>query len=288
MAENDDQNDEYKYDEFDSVDNESMDETESKTPKETGKEPKPPQKNVKRNSLIAIGIIVFIMLMYKLLGGMFSGKSTKEAAKGSIPPAPIASAVTTPPPPPLPPQPQPQPVQPEVAPPQPEVAPPQPVQSAVPPVVQVNDTALKEKVDSIETNQQNVQSQVSTMNDQVNNVNNNVNNLSAQISKLNQTVADLTTQLSRQSEDINILMARTAPKPIRRVLRPRIVGELNIYYINAVIPGRAWLIGTNGSTLTVREGTKIAGYGVVRLIDSLQGRVLTTSGRVIRFSQEDS
>ncbi|HAF87135.1 MAG TPA: type IV secretion protein IcmG, partial [Legionellales bacterium] len=60
------------------------------------------------------------------------------------------------------------------------------------------------------------------------------------------------------------------------------------YYIKAVIPGRAWLIAANGSTLTVSEGTNIKGYGMVKLIDSTQGRILTSSGRVIRFSQQDS
>lgn len=269
-----DQNDEYKFDEMDSFDTESMDNTTdglgSSKPSDVDDFPSMlPKKDVKRNALIAVGLIVFAMVMYKLIGGLFfSKKTTDEAVKGAIPPAPIAEIA-----------PQPQPVPSQIA--------PQPVQQ-VQPVVQENNSALKQKVDSIETNQQNVQSQVSSMNEQVGNVNNNVNNLSSQISKLNQTISDLTTQLARQSEEINVLMQRTKPKPIRRVVRPQHYGQANIYYINAVIPGRAWLIGTNGSTLTVREGTKIAGYGVVKLIDPMEGRVLTSSGRVIKFSQDDS
>jgi intracellular multiplication protein IcmG len=268
MADND-QNDEYQFSELDS-DNESMDNANygSSESQSTGQKPTPPKKDVKRNALIAVGLIIFTMLMYKLIGGMFSGKSANETAKGTIPPAPIA----------------------EVVPPRPQAI--QPIQPAQPVVavqqVQENNSVLKEKVEAIETNQQNVQSQVSSMSEQVGNVNNNVTNLSAQISTLNQTITDLTNQLSRQSEEINVLMERTRPKPVRRVIRPHHVGQANIYYINAVIPGRAWLIGTNGSTLTVREGTTIAGYGVVKLIDSMAGRVLTSSGRIIRFSQDDS
>jgi len=60
------------------------------------------------------------------------------------------------------------------------------------------------------------------------------------------------------------------------------------YFLQAIIPGRAWLISTNGDTVTVREGTRISSYGVVRFIDAKRGRVLTSSGQVIRFSQEDS
>ncbi|EHL29527.1 type IVB secretion system protein IcmG/DotF [Legionella drancourtii] len=272
MADND-QNDEYKFAELESLDNDSMEhDYSSGEQKPSGMGSKPPKKDVRRNAIIVICLVLFAMVMYKLLGGLFSGKSN-NATKGSIPPAPIATQIPAQAPP------QPQPMQAEVA--------PQPM-SQVQPVVQENNSVLRQKVDSIEANQQNVQSQVSSINEQVGNVNNNVNNLTSQISRLNQTITDLTTQLNRQSEEINVLMERTKPKPIRRMMRPRQFLQANIYYINAVIPGRAWLIGTNGSTLTVREGTKIAGYGVVKLIDSMEGRILTSSGRVIRFSQEDS
>lgn len=273
MADND-QNDEYKFAELESLDNDSMDPDYSPGGRQpSGMGSKPPKKDVRRNAIIVICLVLFAMLMYKLLGGLFSGKNN-NASKGSIPAAPIAAQVPAPVQPP-----QPQPIQAQIA--------PQPMPQAQP-VVQENNSGLRQKVDSIESNQQNVQSQVSSMNEQVGNVNNNVNNLTSQISRLNQTITDLTTQLSKQSEEINVLMERTKPKPIRRAMPPRQFHQANIYYINAVIPGRAWLIGTNGSTLTIREGTKIAGYGVVKLIDSMEGRILTSSGRVIRFSQEDS
>ncbi|MGC1182507.1 type IVB secretion system protein IcmG/DotF [Legionella sp.] len=263
MADND-QNDEYKFDELDSLNNDSMGDYGLNEPQPSGLEPKPPKKDVKRNAIIAVCIILFVMVLYKVLGGFFSGKSN-TVAKGSIPSAPINVGES---------QVQSQPVQAEI----------QPIQ----PIVQKNDLVLARKVDSIETNQQNIQSQVSSMNEQAANINNNINNLSTQINKLNQTITDLTTQLNRQSEEISVLMDRTKPKPIRRMTRSYHQNQASIYYINAVIPGRAWLINTNGSTLTVREGTKIAGYGVVKLIDSIEGRILTSSGRIIRFSQEDS
>ncbi|WP_058533122.1 type IVB secretion system protein IcmG/DotF [Legionella saoudiensis] len=282
MAEND-QNDEYKFDEYESYDHESMDDAgsgSSTSPQPPGKPPRGPT-DVRRNALIAVGVIIAAMVGYKVVGGIFSGKSAQN--KGStLPPAPVATVVpqqqiqpTA--------QVQPQPTQ-QV---QQEVAP-QPMPQPTTQVTHEDNTALKQQVESIATNQQNVQSQVSSMNEQVGNVSTNINNLSAQINQLNQTITNLTNQLSKQSEEITILMQRTKPRPVRRLLPPQRYGQANIYYINAVIPGRAWLIGTNGSTLTVREGTKIAGYGVVKLIDSMEGRILTSSGRIIRFSQDDS
>jgi intracellular multiplication protein IcmG len=274
MADND-QNDEYKFDEYDSLEGDSGEQEFGPGPGEQQpeEEPKPPKNDFKRNALIAVGIILAIMLGYRLIGGMFSRGN--NATKGTIPPAPITASTPAQQ---LPVAPQPQPIQPEIAPQQP----------ATPPVAQDNP-ALIQKVDTIETSQQNLQTQVSSMNEQITNINNNVTNLTTQINRLSQAITDLTTQLNKQSEEINLLMVRTKPKRIRRVVRPFIFREeLSIYYINAVIPGRAWLISTNGSTLTVREGTKIPGYGVVRLIDSMEGRILTSSGRVIKFSQEDS
>lgn len=279
MAENDQNTDEYKFAELDSFENESIDSTEygaGSSPKGQGGSPQ--GKNIKRNALITVGLIVFIMLMYKFVGGMFSGKSNVVPAKENIPPAPVAEL--------QPPQKS------EIAP--VEAVPPQPaVQPEVQPATQAssaqeNEAALQQKVASIEATQQNVQSEVSSINQQVGSVNNNIGNLSTQISKLNQVISNLMNQVAKQSEEINVLMERTKPVPVKRIIRIRPENQQIIYYINAVIPGRAWLIGTNGSTLTVREGTKIAGYGVVKLIDSLSGRILTSSGRVIKFSQEDS
>jgi intracellular multiplication protein IcmG len=267
MADNDQNNDEYKFAELDSFENES-----NENP-EYGLETPPPKSqgsgsrvNIKRNALIAVGIIVFVMLMYKFIGGMFSSKTpVLPPEETPIAEAPITST----------------PVETQIA---PEPIQAQPIQAQI----QENNSALQQKVASIEVTQQSVQSEVSSVSQQVGNVNTNVNTLGAQINKLNQTISELSNQVAKQSAEINVLMDRTKPKPVKRIVRPQQVNEQIFYYINAVIPGRAWLIATNGSTLTVREGSNIAGYGVVKLIDSMQGRVLTSSGRVIRFSQEDS
>lgn len=269
MADNDQNNDEYKFAELDSLDNESMEEESglnSPTPPSQGRYPE--TKNVKRNALIAVGVLVLAMVIYKLVGWMYSGKSDVESSQTTV--TPIAQVA-------------PEPVQTTITP-----APtPAPIVQQPPTVITANDSDLKQKVSAIELSQQTVKAEVSSVGQQVGTVNNNINNLNTQIANLNQVIGNLSTQVAKQSAEINMLMAHYKPKPAKRVIRqagaPRVV-----YYIQAVIPGRAWLIGSNGSTLTVREGTKIAGYGIVKLIDSMQGRVLTSSGQVIRFSQEDS
>ncbi|HAU1959604.1 TPA: type IV secretion protein IcmG, partial [Legionella pneumophila] len=176
----------------------------------------------------------------------------------------------------------------QVATPQPvQTIPTTPIQQVQPATVVEDDSDLKKKVSAIEMSQQSLRSEVNALSEQINAVNNNIKNLNAQIVNLNQIIGNMSNQIARQSEVINVLMVRTTPKKVVKISRPAVAARV-IYYIQAVIPGRAWLIGSNGSTLTVREGSKIPGYGIVKLIDSLQGRILTSSGQVIKFSQEDS
>lgn len=272
MADNDQNNDEYKFAELDSLDNESM-ENDAGLHHSTasGQGPYVERTNVKRNALIVIAIIILAMVIYKLSGVLFPGKSNVDSTQSSVAPVTPLTPIT------------PQPVKSEITPtPTPVRVEPQPQT-----VVSTSDNDLKQKVSSLEQSQQNVRAEVNTVGQQVGTVNNNVNNLNNQIAKLNQVIENLSNQVAKQSEEISILMARSQPKPPKTV-KYRIKTQPLVYYIQAVIPGRAWLIGTNGSTLTVREGTRIAGYGTVKLIDSLQGRVLTSSGHIIRFSQADS
>ena len=79
------------------------------------------------------------------------------------------------------------------------------------------------------------------------------------------------------------------PKPvILKSVKRHKKGVVLRYAVKAVIPGRAWLLASNGSTLTVRRGTPIQGYGVVTGIDAVRGYVFTSYRKLIRFSQEDS
>ncbi|HHL3492727.1 TPA: type IVB secretion system protein IcmG/DotF [Legionella pneumophila] len=267
MAEHDQNNDEYKFAELDSYDMDQAGESDldSQASYQSGKEGLTRKKDIKRNALIAIGVVIFIMVMYKIIGWMFfSDKSKQVTSQPAIPPV---TQVATP-----------QPVQ---------TIPTTPIQQVQPATVVEDDSDLKKKVSAIEMSQQSLRSEVNALSEQINAVNNNIKNLNAQIVNLNQIIGNMSNQIARQSEVINVLMVRTTPKKVVKISRPAVAARV-IYYIQAVIPGRAWLIGSNGSTLTVREGSKIPGYGIVKLIDSLQGRILTSSGQVIKFSQEDS
>lgn len=275
MAEHDQNNDEFNFTELDGFDNDMMEGADPALSNESASltQKTEQSKDIKRNAIVAVVIIVFIMLVYKVGGYLFSSKNS-DISKNSIPPLAQVSPQTPP-----------VTVEPQV---QASIEAPTPVtQQPTPSLLSEHYADLTKKVAAIDLSQQNMRSEVNNVGQQVGAVNNNISNLNNEIANLNQVIKNLSQQLAKQTEEINVLMVRTQQKPVLKKTVKASTPPL-LFNIQAVIPGRAWLIGSNGSTLTVREGTKIAGYGIVKLIDPLQGRVVTSSGQVIRFSQEDS
>lgn len=259
--------DEYQFADLDviSPDSSDGDEGSSGEASPAKKQSEGGRKDIRRNALIVVGLVILAMLIYEFWGVFFSKKT--DADTTTVPPITAAP-------------PQPTPIQPVTTPVQPVAPPTTPIQAGP------DNSQITQKLSALELSQQNLRSEVTALNDQLSGINTNMNELTTKITDLSQMLTTLAAKVDQQSNQIAILTTRTAPKPVPRVVHrgppPR------VYHIQAVIPGRAWLIATNGSTLTVREGTQIPGYGVVKLIDARQGRVITSSGQVIRFSQQDS
>ena len=269
MVDNKD-NDEYEFADLDVMSPDSMGEDDTHTRKDNSPEvPREPGKtDVKRNALIVVVLVVIAMLLYKFLGSSFSKKT--EPVKPDVPPVTASQPV----------------VQPVIETPKPVlVEQPSPVvtQQAPPPV---ENPQINQKIASIDLNQQTIRTDVNNLGNQLGSINSTITDLNTKISNLGQMVATLSNTVEQQSIQIAHLVEVRAKK-IQTVKRQK-MAQYPFYFIQAVIPGRAWLIASNGSTLTVREGTKVAGYGIVKLIDPVQGRVIMNSGRVIRFSQQDS
>lgn len=272
MADNDQNNDEYQFADLDAITPDAGDDHESviiddnpiDSPVDNAiAEEESAQKsrtifdknNIRRNALIAVGGLILLIVLYELLGAIFSGKKQPTA---------MVPAVTQP-----------------IAQPKPVI----PTAQAPAPMI---DPQVNQRLSVLETTQQTLRSDVSTINDQLGGISRNMDALSAKMTELIGVIANLNTKVDEQAREIEQLTIRRVEA--KRVTHPTVrkAPHYPKYYLQAVIPGRAWLIATNGATLTVREGTIIAGYGMVKLIDPNQGRVVTSSGKVIRFSQEDS
>lgn len=266
MADKDQYNDEYQFADLDAItpdtgEEELLNSEETNSSEEVSPVNRLEATNVKRNALIVVVLVVLLMILYKFMGAVFFDKK--------LPVKPDTPIITAP-------APAPVPVQQIPAPP---VSAPKTTDTNV-------DAQINQKLSALEVGQQSMRTDVTSVTSQISGINTNLNTLVAKIAELEGIISTLNTKLDDQTRVIEQLTIRRTVKKLHYA--PRRAAHYPKYYIQAVIPGRAWLIATNGSTLTVREGTIIAGYGMVKLIDPNQGRITTSSGQIIRFSQEDS
>ena len=154
------------------------------------------------------------------------------------------------------------------------------------------DTVSNKKLIDLESAQSGLQAQVNELSTQLSGVNENVNAMVEHLKQLNDQMTQLAASVQEQAKITVVLSNELKQHAAKKVIpksRPFSSGVPPVRYVlQAVIPGRAWLVDSNGDTLTVREGSKVMPYGVVRYIDAKRGRVLTSSGRIIKFDQNDS
>ena len=158
-------------------------------------------------------------------------------------------------------------------------------QTFTPPVHNQTDPQIKQKLSALEINVKSGRSEMNTINNNVEGLKTSLSDLMSKINDLNKNIAFLTDQVQLQQEQIAKLKQRPKKKVIRKKSKPKVSVK---YYIQAIIPGRAWLMSTNGTTITVSEGTRVPGYGRVKLIDPHQGKVIMSSGKDILFSPSDT
>jgi intracellular multiplication protein IcmG len=127
----------------------------------------------------------------------------------------------------------------------------------------------KAAIDKLTAQTSNLQDMLTHLTIQVTNLNDNVQSMSNKI-----TAQEAARQAAKQAVQRQVAAAKKKPVPI--------------YYVKAMVPGRAWLVAQHGRTLTVSIGDNLPGYGVVSVIDPQQGTLTTSAGAIIGYSPNDS
>ena len=255
MADNDNLGDEYQFADMDAMDsNEEASLTDSHFSDPKKLPDNSEKNNIKRIFLIFIPVLVAGIVIFKIFNAYLGEKEPEKA----IPSVPVVAS----------------PRQPET------IA--APAVSSLP----TPDSKLNDRISALDEMQHTTRTDMATMNDQLNMVGKNVEDMVARIAELNVIIKNLNMKVDEQAHRIDLITMKLAPKRVPHQNHP--VSHRVIYHLEAVIPGRAWLMGSDGSTLTVKKGSKLPGYGVVTFIDANQGRVSINSGQVIRFSQDDN
>jgi len=237
--------------------------------------------------LIIVGILAVAFSVYKLLDILFTARgglhttlttTTTPAVAPTVTPvpttttavaptAPIASAPT------------------EIAPPEKEQVATAP-QTPTAPANQLTPSAVTE----ISNQLQNVEQKTTANQEQFDKLNGQITTMQTDVSNLNSRFAELNSTLQAINTKLNEQQAQEAARVTkhRLAVRRRCVRPIPVYFVKAMVAGRAWLMAENGRTLTVGQGDSLPGYGVVRIIDPHQGTVTLSSGAIIGYSPEDS
>jgi intracellular multiplication protein IcmG len=160
--------------------------------------------------------------------------------------------------------------------------------------VQASNEALNytdKKVNALEQERGRLNADLLTMHQQIRDVTQTVSNMTASLDEIKQSMEQISEKMDQQSQQMVRLQSINRAKRIASTQKSKKVTpkvEQTRYFIQAVIPGRAWLMSTKGTMLTVSRGSEVPGYGDVRLINPKLGRIFTSSGRIIKFSQADS
>lgn len=224
----------------------------------------PKMLKVIRNGAFAIGGLVVIVILYKYVLSFFGGSSQQDTSQKIMP---KTTAV------------------------KPEKQSPLPIYGSTTTTV-TSQPKDDSNLSALKQDQARLDNEVTAIRSQLNTVSQQVIDISSKMEDIKQTMLVLSERLERQSQQmarintVNRTSVRRAESNVPRPAKP--VVEKTVFYIQAVIPGRAWLKSNDGKTITVSRGTMVPGYGAVRTINPKLGRVYTSSGRIIRFDQADS
>lgn len=160
------------------------------------------------------------------------------------------------------------------------------VQTPPPAVVQqpVVDPQITAAIDSLKADSLNNTSTVNQLQSQVQSLTNALSQSRAQQQQLSQSVMLLAQQVQQLNTQVKTL---AQPKPVKIAAPVPVVKKptapVITYQLRAVVPGRAWIVASDGQSQSVAVGDHVQQYGVVQSIDADAGVVITTSGKTIKF-----
>lgn len=107
-----------------------------------------------------------------------------------------------------------------------------------------------------------------------------VQSLQDKVTSLNKMQQQLTAALINVSDEVRQMRAELKPKGHHAAKPVKIT-----YRLRAIVPGRAWVMSSQGHPMTVSVGDQLAQYGRVTKILPDSGEVLTSDGKVITYNE---
>ncbi len=221
----------------------------------------------RKNIVIAIGVIIGIFCIYKIMDVLFTPGAPRHKIVAPVQtqmPKPIQSENTS-------------------------------ISSAPMPAATNVVAAMPSNQEQIAT--ASVANRLNTLEQQANTEQSNLERLSTQVNDLQTSLNNMDSKLSSLTTSLQAVAAEVVKQEAVQAAKQAAKKKANsvaqaapkaVYYIKAMVPGRAWLSTQNGGTITVSLGNNLPGYGTVEVIDPSQGTLITSSGAIIGYSSGDS
>lgn len=215
----------------------------------------------RKNLIIAVVVVLTVLSVYKLTSVLFTSNHARDH---------IRSVNSTP-----------------------KITPPLQAKNSTAPVIAQNTmqnnipvaaNSINTRLTALETHDIKLQSSADKLSSQLSDLQNSIANIDSRVSSLSQNIQDMTNkqdQFIKQQEEKKKLLQKRSQRPV-------LAKSIPIYYVKAVIPGRAWLSTQGKSLVTVSIGDNLPGYGIIESIDTTQGLITTSSGAIIGYDPENS
>ena len=153
-------------------------------------------------------------------------------------------------------------------------------------------SGLDNRLANIEEGNAEAQTKIERTNASLAELQDSLRTMTSQITALNNAVQDLSGQVSQQQHQLRVWAVMEQEKKIQKSRSasgaPAVApAKKRYYYIQALIPGRAWLY-SGDRTVTVREGDSLSGYGTITGIDTDRSIVTTSSGAIVAFQSDET
>lgn len=146
------------------------------------------------------------------------------------------------------------------------------------------------QLDSIKSHEINASQTVSALKNQLGDINDQLRASNAE----NMTLRNSVSQLAGEVKLLSHVVANNAhqlalakqKKSTRK--KPHYVAPKITYHVKAVVPGRAWIVGSNGLSYSVAVGDTLPQAGKIRAINADSGELTLSSGKHIGYGANDS
>lgn len=151
------------------------------------------------------------------------------------------------------------------------------------------DAELFGRFNTLKQTEETNRSSLSDLRDQVTQLRSALDQLNSSQSQLSQALGGVAIELKNLSNQIKAQQEMMMAKPTPAGAPPRkmMAHPATVYHIQAIVEGRAWIVSSNGLSMSVTVGDNVPDYGKVQSIDANTGRVMTSSGKVIELGAND-